>query len=188
MTVEPMTDEQFWVDASLLDVASQSLFEPEPIAALRRWADFMRAENSALNTRSGVTITAATIDAALARLDAERTRADAAEAERDRHANAYIDLHGQHVTKMLELADARSALKRAEAERDRWRDIETAPHDVLVLLYCPDRGPTNRERIELGYASHGSRNDVASSLGGHAWATKWQPLPDLPTPTAAQEG
>ena len=54
----------------------------------------------------------------LARLDAERTRADAAEAERDQHATAYIELHGQHVAKMIELADARSALKRAEAERD----------------------------------------------------------------------
>lgn len=127
----------------------------------------------------------------LARLDAERTRADAAEAERDQHATAYIELHGQHVAKMIELADARSALKRAEAERDaavarampEWQPIETAPHDVLVLLYCPDRGPANTERIELGYASHGSRNAVSSSISRHAWATMWQPLPDLPIPT-----
>lgn len=111
-------------------------------------------------------------------------------AERDQHANAYIDLHGQHVAKMLELADARAALKRVEAERDAavarvaWRPIETAPHATLVLLYCPDRGPSNPKRIELGYASHGSRNAVSSSLGQHAWATMWMPLPDLPTPTA----
>ena len=96
----------------------------------------------------------------LARLDAERTRADAAEAERD------------------------AAVARAMPE---WQPIETAPHDVLVLLYCPDRGPANTERIELGYASHGSRNAVSSSISRHAWATMWQPLPDLPTPTAAQE-
>ena len=43
---------------------------------------------------------------------------DETAAERDRHANAYVELHGQHVTRMLELADARSALKRAEAARD----------------------------------------------------------------------
>lgn len=99
----------------------------------------------------------------LARLDAERTRADAAEAERD------------------------AAVARAMPEW-RWRPIESAPHNELVLLYCPDRGPTNRERIELGYASHGSRSAISSSLSQHAWATMWRPLPDLPTPTAAQEG
>lgn len=39
-------------------------------------------------------------DRLFARLDAERTRADAAEAERDQHATAYIELHGQHVANL----------------------------------------------------------------------------------------
>lgn len=68
-----------------------------------------------------------------------------------------------------------------------WKPIETAPHDKDVLLYCPDRGPTNRERIELGRASTGRRNAVSSNVSHHAWATHWMPLPP-PPPSPARTG
>lgn len=62
-----------------------------------------------------------------------------------------------------------------------WRPIETAPHNKEVLLYCPDLGcPTNKERIELGYASHGWKNERVSNISRHSWATHWQPLPQPP--------
>ena len=54
-----------------------------------------------------------------------------------------------------------------------WRPIETAPVDLPVLLYCPNLGVANPERIELGPA-HTSRGSH------HSWATMWMPLPAAP--------
>ena len=68
----------------------------------------------------------------------------------------------------------------ADTPRGGWRDIESAPHDTDVLLFCPDRGPFNAGRIELGRASTGSRNAIGSSISRHAWATHWHPLPSPP--------
>lgn len=61
-----------------------------------------------------------------------------------------------------------------------WQPIETAPENVLVLLYCPERGVANQERIEVGYASHGSTNAISSNMSYHAWATHWTSLPEPP--------
>lgn len=67
-----------------------------------------------------------------------------------------------------------AAMRPAPAEG--WRPIETAPHGVEVLLYCPDRGcASNPERIELACASHGD-----TSRSYHSWATHWMPLPAAP--------
>jgi hypothetical protein len=54
-----------------------------------------------------------------------------------------------------------------------WQPIETAPIDSMVLLFCPERHFTNRERIEIdaAYTSNGTK---------HAWATHWAPLPSGP--------
>ena len=57
--------------------------------------------------------------------------------------------------------------------KTEWRDIESAPVDIEVLMYCPERGIANNERIEMGYA-HTSRGSH------HSWATKWQLLPTPP--------
>lgn len=66
----------------------------------------------------------------------------------------------------------------------QWRDISTAPHNQIVLLYSPGTGcESNPPRIECDYASHGWQNEIASNLSRHGWATHWMPLP--PTP---QEG
>ncbi len=54
-----------------------------------------------------------------------------------------------------------------------WQPIETAPVDLNVLLYCPNLGVANPERIELGPA-HTSRGSH------HSWATMWMPLPAAP--------
>lgn len=62
-----------------------------------------------------------------------------------------------------------------------WMPIETAPHGESVLLYCPERGPTNPERVELGCASTGHRNAIGSTVSRHAWATHWMPLPAPPS-------
>ena len=49
----------------------------------------------------------------------------------------------------------------------QWQPIETAPADVDVLLYCPELGVANRERIELGFARS------SSGKWRHSWATHW---------------
>ncbi len=90
---------------------------------------------------------------------------------------------------MTDHTDLRADLEAAQArikelEGAGWQPIETAPHGVDVLLYCPERGITNHERIELGTASSGWRTDRASTMSWHSWATHWMPLPDLPALTS----
>lgn len=80
--------------------------------------------------------------------------------------NAWYDSQGTVRDGVLAAVEA--------AEATAWQPIETAPKGGLVLLFCPDRGnPTNRERIELGYADNGNGSH-------HAWATHWRPLPGVP--------
>ncbi len=55
-----------------------------------------------------------------------------------------------------------------------WKPIDTAPVDVSVLLFCPERHFTNPQRIEVGVAH-------TSNGTHHAWATHWAPLPDGPS-------
>lgn len=75
-------------------------------------------------------------------------------------------------------------LRRAAAMlRETWQPIETAPVNTEVLLFCPDRGLSNPQRIELGMASHGWRNAVCNNMSFHSWATHWMPLPSPPEPT-----
>lgn len=62
-----------------------------------------------------------------------------------------------------------------------WQPIETAPRNVAVLLFCPDRGcESNPARIELDYASSGWANEVCNNVSFHSWATHWMPLPEPP--------
>jgi hypothetical protein len=62
-----------------------------------------------------------------------------------------------------------------------WQPVETAPHGVDVLLFCPDRGcESNRARIELGPYSHGKRTPHGSTVSYHSWATHWMLLPEMP--------
>ncbi|MCG8345377.1 MAG: DUF551 domain-containing protein [Chlorobiales bacterium] len=64
---------------------------------------------------------------------------------------------------------------------NEWQPIETAPHNEIVVLYCPDRdGISNRERIEIDFASRGTRNAFSSDISCHSWATHWMPLPEPP--------
>lgn len=64
--------------------------------------------------------------------------------------------------------------RRARDAAVAWQPIETAPSDVPLLLFCPDRGAANPERIEL--------REFRNTRGGHehAWATHWMPLPEPP--------
>lgn len=64
-----------------------------------------------------------------------------------------------------------------------WQPIETAPSDTVVLLYSPDRGISNEERIEC--------REFRNTKGGtqHSWATHWMPLPASPaTKSKPSEG
>jgi hypothetical protein len=57
-----------------------------------------------------------------------------------------------------------------------WQPIETAPHDEILLLYCPDRGcSTNPERFEVGYATR----EKSGYMSAHPWATHWMRLNGL---------
>lgn len=59
-----------------------------------------------------------------------------------------------------------------QAEVVAWRSTEDDPPEVdeEVLLYCPDRAVSNRERVEIGVfrTSRGSQ---------HSWASLWAPVP-----------
>ena len=81
-----------------------------------------------------------------------------------------------------ELVAARTRVAALEAQLARydWQPIETAPNDEPVLLYSPDRGMTNRARIEAGVY----RNTVTGSC--HPWATHWRELPKPPKATLAR--
>ena len=58
-----------------------------------------------------------------------------------------------------------------------WRPIDTAPHGVDVLLWCPVAGQSPAV-MEVGQASWGWRNEIASNMSYHGRATHWQPLPN----------
>lgn len=83
------------------------------------------------------------------------------------------------------MSDCCAAAKdKARNPVSEWQPIETAPSNIEVLLFCPDRGcESNRARIELGFASHGWVNKVANNMSYHAWATHWMRLPSFPGET-----
>jgi hypothetical protein len=89
---------------------------------------------------------------------------------------------GQVFSENLEISRALDVVIDAEGKNmSEWQPIETAPSNVEVLLFCPDRGcESNRARIERGCASHGWTNEVANNMSYHSWATHWMPLPDFP--------
>jgi hypothetical protein len=78
-----------------------------------------------------------------------------------------------------ELAEFAAALPQSKGEG--WMPIETAPSDVVVLLFTPELHYTNPQRIEARVyhdTSAGSR---------HAWATHWMPLPAAPSEQGDQQ-
>ena len=62
-----------------------------------------------------------------------------------------------------------------------WQPIETAPHNVLVLLYSPPNVTALEGVIEVGYASHGWRRGDVSNMSHHGNATYWMALPPPPS-------
>jgi ClpX C4-type zinc finger len=73
-----------------------------------------------------------------------------------------------------ELATLRAAIAEAKVKVE-WRPIESAPHATDILLWC---GPG--EPLEVGQASWGWRNEVASNMTFHGRAKMWLPLPAAP--------
>ncbi len=60
-----------------------------------------------------------------------------------------------------------------------WNPIDTAPHEVRVLMWSPDG------TMEVGFASFGQRTqlsngDIVSNMSCHGYATHWMPLPTPP--------
>lgn len=147
MTVEPMTP----------DLA---------VATLRGWADHMRAENSILQTRSGFIISADILDAVLSTLDAERTSADAAEAERDAAlARAMPEPRLLRTVEEVEaLPDGNYAYCFAQGKR--LRGLATKRNRVWTFIGTDDECEPNSVEMIGTWVAH---------------------IPDLPTPTAAQE-
>lgn len=63
-------------------------------------------------------------------------------------------------------------------EMVEWRDIETAPHETLVVLGWFEEGVWKQD---LGLASAGQRWPTGSSnMWWHGSATHWIPLPPAP--------
>lgn len=74
------------------------------------------------------------------------------------------------------IQDGVSDAKRSPYQFGTWYPIESAPKDIDLILYSPDRGcASNRERFELRY--WGS----VSGRWTHSWATHWMPLPPPPS-------
>lgn len=61
-----------------------------------------------------------------------------------------------------------------------WMPVETAPHEVNVLLAWPDRTFSGGWMIEAGMASWGWRRDGVSNMSEHGQATHWMRLPAPP--------
>ena len=61
-----------------------------------------------------------------------------------------------------------------------WNSIDTAPHDVEVLLYSPPIDGVCDARIEVRPYSTGRRVGLTSNISTHATATHWKPLPEPP--------
>ncbi len=77
---------------------------------------------------------------------------------------------------------ANRILAEVRAQRSsQWKTVDSAPSDVMVLLYSPHRHATNPERIESG-VFHNTRCGTR-----HAWATHWMPLPACPTTRGRNE-
>lgn len=56
----------------------------------------------------------------------------------------------------------------------QWNDdMDALPVGMKALLYCPPRGITNLERVEVDYYDNGN-----GSI--HAWATHWMHIPRPP--------
>lgn len=78
------------------------------------------------------------------------------------------------------LTPSTDAVRREARPADDWRPIETAPHEVNVLLAWRDWSLPGQWRMEAGEASWGWRNEVASRMSRHGEATHWMPLPAPP--------
>lgn len=70
--------------------------------------------------------------------------------------------------------EALSLIPKLREAVQEWQPIDTCPVDTCVLMFCPDTGLTNDERIESGIY-HCTRGGYR-----HAWATHWMSLPKPP--------
>ena len=92
-------------------------------------------------------------------------------------SNEELRLHmGELTANECRVAKAAIAWANAQNTSLEWQSIETAPVAVLLLLYSPDRGISNPQRMEIAYADNGRGSH-------HAWATHWMPLPKPPSNT-----
>ena len=83
-------------------------------------------------------------------------------------------LRGEYQSDVMGADEALTILDEIAAEIPQWRPIDTCPADTCVLMFCPDTGLTNDERIESGIY-HCTRGGYR-----HAWATHWMSLPKPP--------
>ena len=104
----------------------------------------------------------------LARLDAERTRADAAEAERDAAV-----ARAMPEPRLLRTVEEVEALPSGDYLIRRHDEMAAAP------WRCTRNAPTPWRTVGTGHGN-GDLYFIGAWISG--------PLPDLPTPTAAQEG
>ena len=75
--------------------------------------------------------------------------------------------------KMIAAAPLSPAPPAPSTPADGWRPIESAPKDVLLLLYAPPE--------KLYVDTHGKRGAIrVSSTRNWTWATHWRPLPAPP--------
>ena len=84
----------------------------------------------------------------------------------------------------LDPEEARTISRVLREAEEGWKPIETAPHEVVVLLAWRDSF-LPKWNYEAGFASHGtSYPNGASSMSFHGQATHWHHLPPPPSDAA----
>ena len=94
-------------------------------------------------------------------------------------ASVDMDLWNRHSNACLKAIAALEAEQPVAVEE--WRPIETAPHEINVLLAWPDSSLPGGWRMEAGMASWGWRRSGVSNMSSHGQATHWRPLPTPPS-------
>ena len=91
---------------------------------------------------------------------------------------ARLELEAAHMKATPRTWDALTEAAACIREMVKWRPIDTAPHETLVVLGWFEDGVWKQD---LGLASAGQRWPTgASNMWWHGSATHWLPLPPAP--------
>lgn len=83
----------------------------------------------------------------------------------------------QYVAKRVGAEVNKKKDNKLDAKNFAWQPIESAPHDVWLLLAEPPSATLGQWNLKVGKASWG---DKPGTRGRAGYATHWMPLPEAP--------